>query len=74
VNLGAASIGNDAPGEANVVIEAPLGGASVERFLAHCTDLEPKKWVKIVHWGDAEEARRIVVAGIERCKAVEAKA
>ena len=41
----------------------------VEHFFAHYKDLEPNKWVKIVRWGDAEEARRIVVEGIERAKA-----
>ena len=29
----------------------------IEHFFAHYKDLEPNKWVKIVRWGDAEEAR-----------------
>ena len=41
----------------------------IEHFFAHYKDLEPGKWVKIVRWGDAEEARRLVVEGIERAKA-----
>jgi inorganic pyrophosphatase len=45
----------------------------IEHFFAHYKDLEPGKWVKIVRWGDAEEARRIVVEGVERCKAAKAK-
>ena len=45
----------------------------IEHFFAHYKDLEPEKWVKIVRWGDAEEARRIVVEGVERCKAAKAK-
>jgi inorganic pyrophosphatase len=45
----------------------------VEHFFAHYKDLEPNKWVKIVRWGDAEEARRLVVEGIERDKAKRAK-
>ena len=40
----------------------------VEHFFAHYKDLEPKKWVKIVRWGDAAEARRIVTESIERAR------
>jgi inorganic pyrophosphatase len=40
----------------------------VEHFFAHYKDLEPQKWVKIVRWGDAAEARRIVSESIERAK------
>jgi inorganic pyrophosphatase len=38
----------------------------IEHFFAHYKDLEPGKWVKILRWGDAEEARALVMAGIER--------
>ena len=41
----------------------------IEHFFAHYKDLEPGKWVKIVRWGDAEEARAMIQAGIERAKA-----
>ena len=41
----------------------------IEHFFAHYKDLEPGKWVKIVRWGDAEEARALVLEGIERAKA-----
>jgi len=44
----------------------------IEHFFAHYKDLEPNKWVKIIGWGDAETARRLVVEGIERCKAAKA--
>jgi inorganic pyrophosphatase len=40
----------------------------IEHFFAHYKDLEPNKWVKITRWGDAEEARSLVLAGIERAK------
>lgn len=40
-----------------------------EHFFAHYKDLEPGKWVKIERWGDAEEAREIIRASIERAKA-----
>jgi inorganic pyrophosphatase len=41
----------------------------IEHFFAHYKDLEPNKWVKIIRWGDADEARAMVLAGIERAKA-----
>jgi inorganic pyrophosphatase len=41
----------------------------IEHFFAHYKDLEPNKWVKIIRWGDAEEARQMVLTGIERAKA-----
>ena len=44
----------------------------IEHFFAHYKDLEPGKWVKILRWGDAEEARAMVLAGIERAKAAKA--
>ena len=40
----------------------------IEHFFAHYKDLEPGKWVKIVRWGDAQEARRLILEGIERAK------
>ena len=40
----------------------------IEHFFAHYKDLEPNKWVKITRWGDADEARSLVLAGIERAK------
>ncbi len=41
----------------------------IEHFFAHYKDLEPDKWVKIIRWGDAEEAQRLVLEGIDRAKA-----
>jgi inorganic pyrophosphatase len=40
----------------------------IEHFFTHYKDLEPNKWVKILRWGNAEEARGIVIQAIERCK------
>ena len=40
----------------------------IEHFFAHYKDLEPNKWVKILRWGDAEEARALVMAGIANAK------
>ncbi len=44
----------------------------IEHFFAHYKDLEPGKWVKIVRWGDADEARRLILEGIERAKSEKA--
>jgi inorganic pyrophosphatase len=41
----------------------------IEHFFAHYKDLEPGKWVKIVRWGDAAEAQKMIVDGIARAKA-----
>ncbi len=41
----------------------------IEHFFEHYKDLEPNKWVKIVRWGDKEEAIRLINEGIERAKA-----
>ncbi len=43
--------------------------AQIEHFFTHYKDLEPQKWVRIGSWGNAEEARQIVVAAIEAGKA-----
>jgi inorganic pyrophosphatase len=44
----------------------------IEHFFAHYKDLEPNKWVRIVRWGDAAEAKKHVVEGIARAKAAKA--
>ena len=41
----------------------------IEHFFAHYKDLEPGKWVKIIGWRGADEARQLVLKGIERAKA-----
>jgi inorganic pyrophosphatase len=41
----------------------------IEHFFAHYKDLEPGKWVKIKRWGDAAEAKKMILEGIERAKA-----
>jgi inorganic pyrophosphatase len=40
----------------------------IEHFFQHYKDLEPGKWVKIIRWGDAGEAHRLILEGIERAK------
>jgi inorganic pyrophosphatase len=46
----------------------PIATQQIEHFFAHYKDLEPGKWVKILRWGDAEEARKFVREAIERYK------
>src|SRR5271169_6490187 len=41
----------------------------IEHFFTHYKDLEPGKWVKLVGWGDADEARRLIAEAIERARA-----
>jgi inorganic pyrophosphatase len=38
----------------------------IEHFFAHYKDLEPGKWVKILRWGDAAEARSLILEGVAR--------
>ena len=41
----------------------------IQHFFEHYKDLEPGKWVKVIGWGDAAEARAMITAAIERAKA-----
>ena len=40
----------------------------IEHFFTHYKDLEVGKWVKLMGWGDADEAESMIVAAIERAK------
>jgi inorganic pyrophosphatase len=40
----------------------------VEHFFEHYKDLETTKWVKLLGWGDAEEAKGMILKGIEKGK------
>ena len=40
----------------------------IEHFFEHYKDLEPGKWVKIISWGDAAQAEKMILEGIERAK------
>ncbi|MBV1693080.1 MAG: inorganic diphosphatase [Hyphomicrobiales bacterium] len=44
----------------------------IQHFFEHYKDLEPGKWVKVHHWGDADEARAMIRAAIERHNAAKA--
>ncbi|MFZ0837636.1 MAG: inorganic diphosphatase [Xanthobacteraceae bacterium] len=41
----------------------------IEHFFAHYKDLEPGKWVRVIGWGDAAEARRLIDQAVARAKA-----
>ncbi len=45
----------------------------IEHFFTHYKDLEAEKWVRIGSWGDAEEAKRIVIEAIEAAQKAKAK-
>jgi inorganic pyrophosphatase len=38
----------------------------IRHFFVHYKDLEPGKWVKIVGWGDEQEARQLIREAIQR--------
>jgi inorganic pyrophosphatase len=38
----------------------------IRHFFEHYKDLEPGKWVKVQEWGDAAEARDLIMKAIER--------
>jgi inorganic pyrophosphatase len=40
----------------------------IEHFFEHYKDLESSKWVKVLGWGDADEARRMIIESIERAR------
>jgi inorganic pyrophosphatase len=44
----------------------------IEHFFTHYKDLEPKKWVRVGKWGDADEARRVVMESIAAYEATKA--
>ena len=45
----------------------------IQHFFEHYKDLEPGKWVKILGWGDAAEAKQMILNAIERAKLAKAK-
>jgi len=38
----------------------------IQHFFEHYKDLEPGKWVKLIGWGDAAEARALISEAIDR--------
>jgi inorganic pyrophosphatase len=46
----------------------PITLEQIQHFFEHYKDLEPGKWVKMKGWGDAAEAKRMIVAAMARYK------
>jgi inorganic pyrophosphatase len=46
----------------------------IEHFFAHYKDLEDGKWVKVLGWGNVDEARKAILDGMARAKATGSKA
>jgi inorganic pyrophosphatase len=40
----------------------------IAHFFTHYKDLEPEKWTRVGHWGNREDAKRIIVDGLDRAK------
>src|SRR5882724_6684836 len=40
----------------------------IQHFFEHYKDLEPGKWVKVLRWGNSEDAHRLILEGIARAK------
>jgi inorganic pyrophosphatase len=40
----------------------------IQHFFEHYKDLEPNKWVKVLGWGDVDEAKVVIQEAIEREK------
>jgi len=40
----------------------------IEHFFAHYKDLEDGKWVKVLGWGNVEEAKKAIVDAMARAK------
>jgi inorganic pyrophosphatase len=45
---------------------SPMLVAQIEHFFKHYKDLEKGKWVEVIRWGDAAEARKLISEGIAR--------
>ena len=41
----------------------------IQHFFEHYKDLEPNKWVKVMRWGGAEEARQMIGEAVDRHRA-----
>jgi inorganic pyrophosphatase len=41
----------------------------IQHFFEHYKDLEDEKWVKLLGWGDAAEAKRIILESVARAQA-----
>jgi inorganic pyrophosphatase len=44
----------------------------IQHFFEHYKDLEPNKWVKLLGWGDAVEAKALILDAIDRVRSAKA--
>ena len=44
----------------------------IQHFFEHYKDLEPGKWVKLLGWGDAAEAKALILEAIDRARTAKA--
>ena len=51
-----------------MLFRSDIAVRQIEHFFAHYKDLEPGKWVKILRWGDAAEAKKLITEGVARAK------
>lgn len=47
----------------------PILREKIAHFFTHYKDLEKGKWSKVANWGGAEEAKKMILEGVERAKA-----
>ena len=52
----------------------PVNLEQIEHFFTHYKDLEKGKWSKTNGWGNADQAKKLILEGIERAKADKAAA
>ena len=45
----------------------------IEHFFTHYKDLEAEKWVRVGHWGGADDARKVIFEAIDLYNAEKAK-
>lgn len=46
----------------------PIMREQIEHFFTHYKDLEKGKWSKVKGWGNADEAKQLILDGIERAQ------
>lgn len=47
--------------------------AQITHFFQHYKDLEPGKWVKVIGWMEADDAKKEILAGVKRYKSAKNK-
>jgi inorganic pyrophosphatase len=44
----------------------PILREKIEHFFSHYKDLEKGKWAKVAQWGDVDQAKALILEGLER--------